>query len=64
MGRVTRELSRVMEIFYSLIKVRAYAFVKTHQTVHLRSVHFTVNNTCYKNECMHLYYFISKETKL
>ena len=55
-GRATSELTEVMEIFYSLIGVRNYAFARTLQTVHLRPIHFTVNNTSVilkMNTCIH-----------
>lgn len=39
-----RELSGVMEILCSLIEMRDYVFFKIHQTVHLRSLPFTVSN--------------------
>lgn len=39
-----RELSGVMEILCSLIEMSDYVFFKTHQTVHFRSLPFTVSN--------------------
>lgn len=55
-GRGTKEFSRVMEIFGILLGVWitwVQAFVKTQQTVHLRSTHYM---------CMLSYTTISKKT--